>query len=353
MMTPSLFLAVAVSASAEGVFVGTTPAGASVRQTLGVPANAEVEMMRWKLELQPGSRYRLDIDYGMTNPGHPGFKPASVRQLAQEGKFTVGDGGKSLRLAGGGPTAVIHFSRISGDVLYLMDSAGTLVNASREGWSYTLVRADRSEKSPDMNLIMNQPDMSYSIDPVSKGKDVYAVFEGRTPCQGIARELGLGKSINPGCHKAKWRLTLYQDPATSAPAGYKIEGTLFRRNARKGSWNFVTGDPAVLELSGDAPLYLRKASEDVLFLLARSRDWMIGNADFAYTLNRRVDLEDPLTLVGQALVDCPNAYGSASRDSRDDDPLLLTPAALFRWSLLGNGRRLLLLRGLRFIGCFP
>jgi hypothetical protein len=84
-------------------------------------------------------------------------------------------------------------------------------------------------------------------------------------------------------------LTLYQDPATSAPAGYKIEGTLFRRNARKGSWKYVTGDPAVLELSGDTPLYLRKSSENVLFLLGQSRDLMIGNADFSYTLNRRVD----------------------------------------------------------------
>jgi hypothetical protein len=288
MMTPSLLFAVAVSALAEDVFVGTTPAGASVRQMLGVAANAEVEMMQWKLELQPGSRYRLHIDYGMTNPGHPGFKPASVRRLSQEGSFTTEASGKSLRLAGGGP-ATIHFSRISGDVLYLMDSAGTLVNASREGWSYTLVRADRAEKNPAPNLIMNQPDMSYSIDPVSKGKDVYAVFEGRTPCQGIARELGLAKSIHPGCHKAKWRLTLFQDPETLSPAGYKIEGTLFRRNARKGSWKYVTGDPAVLELSGDTPLYLRKSSENVLFLLGQSRDLMIGNADFSYTLNRRVD----------------------------------------------------------------
>jgi hypothetical protein len=118
------------------------------------------------------------------------------------------------------------------------------------------------------------------------------VFEGRSPCHGIARELKI--PTHAGCIKAKWRVTLYQNEKTSGPTTYKIEGTLQRQNVREGAWNIVRGtkrDPNTtvyqLNASGnEAPLFLLKGDDNVLFFLDQKREPMVGHAEFSYTLNR-------------------------------------------------------------------
>ena len=100
-----------------------------------------------------------------------------------------------------------------------------------------------------------------------------------------------------GCTKAKWRVTLFQDPKTAAPTTYKVEGTLFRREPREGSWSIVCGaanDPkaTVYELKGkdtQPSLWLLKGDDNVLFFLNTDRQPMVGNGEFSYTLNRRKD----------------------------------------------------------------
>ena len=135
-------------------------------------------------------------------------------------------------------------------------------------------------------------EISYKISPLATSPTVFGVFEGRTPCQGIAR--GLKQSPHPGCIKAKWRATLYQNPETSTPTTYKVEGSLFRESARKGTWSIIRGaktDPNATVYRLDATqtqpaLFLLKADDNVLFILNQNREPMVGHADFSYTLNR-------------------------------------------------------------------
>jgi hypothetical protein len=126
---------------------------------------------------------------------------------------------------------------------------------------------------------------------------VFGVFEGRTPCQGIAREMRV--RARPGCWKAKWRLTLFQDPRTGEPTTYEVEGTLHPHRPREGRWRIAQAAPAAsnaasnpviyeLAASGaEAPILLLKGDDRVLFFLDRSRRPLTGDGRFGYTLDRR------------------------------------------------------------------
>jgi hypothetical protein len=158
------------------------------------------------------------------------------------------------------------------------------------GWSYTLNRASAAEKPGDASRTI---DMSYPIAPASMGRAVAGIFEGRTPCLGIAQ--ALNRPERPGCTKAKWRVTLYQDPDSGKPSTYKVEGTLYRKAAREGTWSTVRGtrvDPqaTVYRLAPtetDAALFLLPGDDNVLFFLDQNMRPLVGHAEFSYTLNRR------------------------------------------------------------------
>ena len=94
--------------------------------------------------------------------------------------------------------------------------------------------------------------------------------------------------------KVKWDLTLYQDSKTLAPTTYKLRGTFYRDQIKEGTWSMRRGagvnpSAVVYQLDGDASqgsLTFLKADNNVLFFLDRSRNLMVGNSDFSYTLNR-------------------------------------------------------------------
>ena len=160
------------------------------------------------------------------------------------------------------------------------------------GQSYTLNLADRAERPGDQSQVNSAPQISYKISRLATGPTVFGVFEGRTPCHGISRELGLNP--HAGCIKSKWRVTLHQNPVTSAPTTYRIEGSLFREGAREGTWSvsrLPKTDPngTVYQLSGSRTqpaLALLKGDDNVLYFLNRSLELLVGHGDFSYTLNR-------------------------------------------------------------------
>jgi hypothetical protein len=185
--------------------------------------------------------------------------------------------------------------QISSNLLHILNADRSLMIGDG-GWSYTLNSASASEKSIEPALAATVPDMSYQIAPVSTGQTVFGVFEGRTPAQGIASQLGI--PVHAAATKAKWRVTLYQKPDTQTPANFKVEGTLFRPSAREGIWKIVRGTPLdqnaiVYELEFSeaaphiAPLRLLKGDDNVLFFLDANRTPLIGHSEFSYTLNRR------------------------------------------------------------------
>jgi hypothetical protein len=137
---------------------------------------------------------------------------------------------------------------------------------------------------------------------------VFGVFEGRTPCHGIAHELAV--TARPGCCKLKWRVTILQDPHSHEPTTYKVEGTLYGSGAREGRWRMTRGtadDPqaTVYELFPSLEhrsILLLKGDDNVLFFLDPSRRPLIGTAQNTYTLDRRMSLRQLFTPVGARVV---------------------------------------------------
>ena len=138
----------------------------------------------------------------------------------------------------------------------------------------------------------NLPSKSFSTIPLATGPSVYGVFEGKSPCQSIARQLNI--EVGAECIKLKWGLTLYQDSVTLKPTTYKLDGTFFRKKDREGRWHIVHGtrtDPGaiVYQLDLGEPngfLFLLKGDDNVLFILDKNKDFLVGNAQFSYTLSR-------------------------------------------------------------------
>lgn len=140
----------------------------------------------------------------------------------------------------------------------------------------------------------NVPSEITSRKPFASGPSVVGIFEGRGACQELAKELGI--SVSPDCFKTKWSLTLYQDPATQQPTIYDLEGTFYRANPRKGTWQIIKGTQAdpqatVFQLNSDKPnetIYLLKGDDNVLFFLDKNKNFLVGTEFCSYTLNRAV-----------------------------------------------------------------
>ena len=285
-------------------FIGSTPGGSLPREFLGgLATNAECHFIKWQIKLSPdqggsSGTYDLVAQYHVPTRNNPnqweeGPKVTSrgTWEIVKDAKSSAG--GVVCRIKAEKSQRSLSFAKVNENLLHLLNPDGTLM-LGNGGWSYTLNRAASSEKPVDASLAASAPDMSYKIAPLATGPTVFGVFEGRSPCHGIARELKLPQ--HAGCHKVKWRVTLYQDPKTSAPTTYKVEGTLHRQSAREGTWSIVRGaktDPkAVVYRLGPTPteaeLLLLKADDNILFFLNQNREPMVGHAEFSYTLNRVV-----------------------------------------------------------------
>ncbi|HUR10223.1 MAG TPA: hypothetical protein VM012_02570 [Flavitalea sp.] len=133
----------------------------------------------------------------------------------------------------------------------------------------------------------NLPRPSTSQHRVAEGPGVYGVFEGRFPCQELARQWN--HTVSQDCYKSKWRLTLYQDSLTKKPSRYVLEGSFYRDKPREGNWSIVPGSKiyyAAQIFKLDEAIFFLKGDENVLFVLDNQKNLLIGNEDFSYTLSR-------------------------------------------------------------------
>jgi len=259
------------------VFVGSTPADTAIRERLGIAAEVRAERVKWKLTLSGGgktpSQYELQYEYGERGSGRRHGTLSVTRGIASSADVLV------YELDG-----AVNVAQVHANLLQVLNPDRSLM-IGNGGWSYTLNRSDRAEALVDARLSRRQPDMTYPISAASIGPTVFGVFQGRTPCRGIARQLQI--SVPRECTKAKWRVTLYQDAATQMPTTYKIEGGLFQRGAREGNWR--TGDDGAYRLDptpGQSALRLLKGDDNVLFMLDKAGNPLVGHADFSYTLDR-------------------------------------------------------------------
>jgi hypothetical protein len=119
------------------------------------------------------------------------------------------------------------------------------------------------------------------------------VFDGRTPCQELAKYLNEQQRME--CIKIKWRLTLYKDNPATNSGNYSLQGFVYKKDhPREGRWQIIKGTPSNpeaivyrLEQEGEETLYLLKADDNILFFLDHDKNIMVGNRDFSYTLNRK------------------------------------------------------------------
>jgi|GEM_PF-3297931 len=115
-------------------------------------------------------------------------------------------------------------------------------------------------------------------------------FDGRTPCQELARLLQ--EPTIPECIKIKWRLSLYKNGTDCTAGTFRLEGFKFRGDhILKGTWRLTTGtatDPHalvyLLELPAHPTQYLLKASPEVLLFLDGNKNILVGNRNFSYAL---------------------------------------------------------------------
>lgn len=135
----------------------------------------------------------------------------------------------------------------------------------------------------------NKPSKSVSYHAIPTGPTVFGIFEGRPPCQLIAKQMD--SPISTACDKVKWRLILFQDAATKEPTNYELLGRLLPSS---GKWRVTQGIPdnpraEVVELalgSTGKYFYLLKGDNNVLFVLDEHKSLRVGNDYFSYTLNR-------------------------------------------------------------------
>lgn len=128
-------------------------------------------------------------------------------------------------------------------------------------------------------------------DTTPPGNSVLAYYEGRTPCNEMMLALDAGS--RPECAKRKLSLVLYVDSITRKPTFYKAGGLGLRSG--KGKWSIEKGTPSnpqavVYRLDmGVVCWFLLKGDEQVLFVLDKQKNFLVGNANYSYTLNRIMD----------------------------------------------------------------
>ena len=179
----------------------------------------------------------------------------------------------------------LSFVRLGPSIIHALNHDHSLMTGNG-GWSLSLNRIDRLESFVDPTLVTQESSVSYTISPLSTGPSVSGVFEGRTPCQGVARAMRM--TVDPSCAKVKWRVTLYQDPQTRTPSRYKVEGSLYRGAKSEGRWTIAQSQPgalSVIRLESSATFV--QADDDVLLFADRQGNPLVGNASFSYTLDRR------------------------------------------------------------------
>ena len=277
------------------VFVGSTPCDETIRTLLDIPRVANAELIEWELSLAEAAQgatsgsYDLRFKFGKTRPNQPGLDedaPSRERRGSWKSEAVPPHAAAVVALDNG-----LSMLRVGDTLLHLLEANRGLM-AGNGGWSYTLSRRDLSERHVEAAAAAADPGDPPRTTSRATGPTVLAMFDGRTPCQGIARELGI--AARPGCRKAKWRLTLFHDPNTHEPTTFRLEGTLYRSQPREGPWRITRGIPGspaaeVYELgaaNGEPQALILKGDERVLFFLGRDRRPLTGNATNAYTLDR-------------------------------------------------------------------
>jgi hypothetical protein len=143
-----------------------------------------------------------------------------------------------------------------------------------------------SSANSQVAAVDNVPPVIPTRIEIPTGPTLFGVFEGRTPCTGVAAQM---KKTNTDCPKIKWRIILYCDAVTKEPTTCWVQG-----QPEGAKWKIIKGMPSnanaviyQLDLvNAVTPVYLYKGDDNVLFFLDENKNFRVGNANFSFTLNR-------------------------------------------------------------------
>ncbi|GHM98914.1 hypothetical protein WSM22_04040 [Cytophagales bacterium WSM2-2] len=261
---------------------------------MGIPANVNIDFIRWVLTLQTGSKnFQVEINYGEGEPNTPGFKNGGLKK-SFEGKYTLSEDDKHYgkcqlyHLKSNQLVPELTLLRINENLYHFLTSQNKLMIGTG-GWSYTLNNKEpdlKESKSPSFLLSSNL--LKEIVSPV--------VFVGRTPCREFAAEHHLNASST--CIKLKWKLTLNRDAITHQPTTYSIRKVVDNKPKDvTGRWVLRKGGPSnpdavIVQLDPDDPdksILLIAGDENVLFFLHKDLTMYVGDNNFSFTLNRASD----------------------------------------------------------------
>jgi len=275
----SAFLILAFScfgASAKDpVYQGSTPAHPEVKDFLGIPVADSIDFIRWHVVMY-SNRYELDCRYGISRAGTNGFTDEKKAVFSgplskQSSYYRLQHGNKDF-----------YVLEINPNLLHLLDKNKALL-VGNGGYSYAL-NTDTPIKTDQFNFPPGQTQAGNSM-----------AFQGRTPCQELAKIMGLDKTA--ACNKMKWYVILYTDAITGKPSYYLKGGRAYRKETMaRGSWEITRGKDGrtIYKLDPEkktAAVCLVKAGDNILFFTDPDGNLLVGNEDFSYTLNRVNDRE--------------------------------------------------------------
>lgn len=277
------------NASLEIDLVGSTPGDESIKSMLSISSDTKVDFIRWSLKLDSKNAFVLDIIYGESQPNTLGFKGDGRKQIIK-GTYLITKNQENnhfkevYQLRSDARSEKIALVKLNENLFHILTPQNQLM-VGNGGWSYSLNR----KASVDSGEILFSS-------PIPEDKSLQLVFDGRTPCREIATahpEMNASSS----CIKLKWRLILKRDSVTFLPSTCTIRNIVDNQPRDvSGRWTIINGtvkNPEVIiyKIQVDnltEPILFLVGDENVLFFLDKNYKPFIGNEDFSFTMNKRL-----------------------------------------------------------------
>lgn len=274
----------------EIVLIASTPGDELIKSLLTIPSDTKVDFIRWNLTLKTKNAnqyyFVLNIAFGETQPNTLGFKRGGEKRSFQ-GIYSVSESQnkninreiyrlKSDKL----PTGIIMV-KLNDNIFHLLTPQNQLM-IGNGGWSYTLNR-----KEPIKSVVLPSSTLT-------KDTSLQVIFDGRTPCHQFAKDNDL--PVDPDCFKLKWKIILNKEAGTLLPTTYLLKTTFNRETDMEGKWEIIRGIPSnpnavIYQLyldKQDKFFSLLVGDDNVLFFLNKDNVPYVGNGDFSFTLNKRI-----------------------------------------------------------------
>ena len=271
----------------EIVLIASTPGDELIKSLLTIPSDTKVDFIRWNLKLAEKNAFVLDINYGESQPNTLGFKGNGEKKTFK-GTFSVSESSnfkEVYHLKSTDFSTEILIAKLNENIFHLLTFQKQMI-IGNGGWSYSL-----SRKEP-----IHNNEISISSATTTEDKSLQVIYDGRTPCQEIAIE-HTEMNAATSCFKIKWRLTLNRDSITNQPTTCTIRSIVNNQPRDvSGKWEIIKGtatnpDAIIYKIKADnlsEPILLFAGDENILFFLDKNYKPFIGNEDFSFAMNKKV-----------------------------------------------------------------